>query len=1525
MTPTPKIFIGYRRDDSLYIERLWDKLVQELGEENVFFDVDKASIPPTSDFPDALHTGVQGAEIFLAVIGPGWISEKNLRRLQDEKDYVRCELKQALDRSAAGKTLQILPLLVGGASMPSPGQLPPELARFSTLQPHTLRRERTETYRSDIDNLITLINRHCPGLRAQRQNGWMLEALHAPEQSRARFAQNIAVRAPGLQPIKRLAAQSALDAWWRTWPTDHAAFVLLGEEGDGKSWATADWLADQLAAPGFAVPIVFAPALRMTSTSVTGILAACLEQSQPTPMDGWPARLHDLAKQPASAAPLFLLVIDSFNERTSLDWRELFDSIRASPWRERIALLCLCRTPYWAHLNMADAGLLTPWTLSPFDDAELEQALAQRSSTRGAFEPEVLHLMARPRYFDLAFRLAGEIEQGGLTLERLIYEDWRDMTSRKRRQACSHSDFQALITDLAKQNEDRRFASSSFVQNAQGITNDVPAFIKELESVRVLDNKSGKLVIAPRYLPLGLGLVLAAEVEESGETDLVALAEIIARRMGSYREADLQVRICAMALFHALNTKDYPEAGCLALLRAWIEGRNLDDSDLEKIAAYLPLRPPTYLHMAEYVWGDADNREAQDAFMVGFLRHKERPDVKCELIKAFTNWLGFVYPWGYRAYFEQDEEKLAESRKAVEERLGQVAEPGPVTLLGVQLEVVQNAGLLRLAQVALAVISHVHAKDYVNALLTGITASTVMDGSHAEFHWVLHICCPETQQALLQAARNLLAADQPIAYLAARKLLAYLGDEEARVMQASIPTEFRWVHPYAKLRADDPCGSPWGPWKENNYEVCLHRTNGNPCLIARQLKQLALNPDFYFPVVCRSKLEEAGNELDLNKAYLLMGNSAESLTLEEIEPALCAFAPHRYQSLMRALARTMATRDSLARRQLALHLLEYLPFLGDEERGIFLAAWRATLTLQDKHDKDAQLFMFPAVIFDLPAGEQMQRLIERGDENGYISHRGPCFCPLSPEHVPAMLTALKVVESASPQRLYNLLWYLSEALDHTNPHVKDYILTHFKAFDTIARSLCLKIVLKTGDADAANQLILSVWHTRDGREYAQENLWGSILLAESGQGLPFADLVSRISPEWLGYAVKKRGYQPEEVATYAALLDATWRGLASRLPPPEAESLSPYVVLQVNPEDERRIDSISIEKPGPNNTRIANYTWGGSAGAGSIKEIFRSSADIDAEIDKHNALRKQATSLAERERRNGNPWFADAFENGGLAQVLAVDDTLWRAWLAPVLQDDRRARQLLTLCRGFYEKLCAALLTHAPEQGLALFQAMALRPTLGITDARLGLPLLLMDAFAASASPEVEQLLRSHIDSGNTDLDLFDIALLCQQGDRQDWMRQLVTAWQQSDNDYDRARGLALLGFSNDEADAATLTDWIASHTDCWLRDLADIALQNHRCNVWARCWFDRFLSRSDRTEAWAAFRLFLRCVDRRFWLWLRSTVLADAEPWKRDALTLNIGAIYSACAENEKGWKDNFLGQKVKPKELWPWMGEYQ
>ncbi len=580
MNPSQKIFISYRNGDGAYSARLWDHLIREFGEENVFFDKDRDSIPLASAFPQVLEAAVQGAEILLAVIGPGWISAESLRRIVEQQDdWVRRELLQAMNRREAGEKIEVLPLLVGGVSMPEPSQLPPELAGFSVIQAPSLG-ELIHAYDEDIKTLIDLIHVCCPDLRARRQNGWMGEALESSDQSMARFSQDIAVRAPGRQPIKRLAAQSALDAWWGGWAGHRQTCVLLGEEGDGKSWAVADWLADQLEGGNFAVPIVFAPALKMASASVDDILAACLGQAQPAPPEGWLKRLHEIAKGASGAAPLFLLVVDALNERTSLDWqrtslgwRELFDTIRVSPWRECVALLVLCRSPYWAHLNIPDDGRTVRFTLPPFNEAELDQALAQRQSTRRVFASDVLHLMSRPRYFDLAFRLADQVEEGGLTLERLIYEDWRDITARKRHHTCSHDEFQALIADLADQYEDRLFSINEFAQKAPGLGADARALRYELSSVGVLASQGSRLAITLRYLPLALGLVLASEVEDSGANAApAALAETITKRIGPHREADLQVRICGMALFHALNSEGYPEAGRLALLRAWVEG-----------------------------------------------------------------------------------------------------------------------------------------------------------------------------------------------------------------------------------------------------------------------------------------------------------------------------------------------------------------------------------------------------------------------------------------------------------------------------------------------------------------------------------------------------------------------------------------------------------------------------------------------------------------------------------------------------------------------------------------------------------------------------------------------------------------------------------------------------------------------------------------------------------------------------------------------------------------------------------------
>src|SRR6476646_7312912 len=66
-----KVFLSYRREDSGgYAGRIQDQLVQALGSDILFMDVD--AIPLGANFVRVLHDEVAKCEVLLAVIGRNW-------------------------------------------------------------------------------------------------------------------------------------------------------------------------------------------------------------------------------------------------------------------------------------------------------------------------------------------------------------------------------------------------------------------------------------------------------------------------------------------------------------------------------------------------------------------------------------------------------------------------------------------------------------------------------------------------------------------------------------------------------------------------------------------------------------------------------------------------------------------------------------------------------------------------------------------------------------------------------------------------------------------------------------------------------------------------------------------------------------------------------------------------------------------------------------------------------------------------------------------------------------------------------------------------------------------------------------------------------------------------------------------------------------------------------------------------------------------------------------------------------------
>jgi hypothetical protein len=121
-----KIFISYRRAETAgHAQNLHHRLASWFDDGDLFFDAEH--MESGRDFPQRLANELDIAAVVLVLIGPTWVEEINRRASQPAVDFVRQEVEHALQRLHRGDDVRVIPVLLGGATMPSAESFSPAL------------------------------------------------------------------------------------------------------------------------------------------------------------------------------------------------------------------------------------------------------------------------------------------------------------------------------------------------------------------------------------------------------------------------------------------------------------------------------------------------------------------------------------------------------------------------------------------------------------------------------------------------------------------------------------------------------------------------------------------------------------------------------------------------------------------------------------------------------------------------------------------------------------------------------------------------------------------------------------------------------------------------------------------------------------------------------------------------------------------------------------------------------------------------------------------------------------------------------------------------------------------------------------------------------------------------------------------------------------------------------------------------------------------------------------------------------
>lgn len=973
---------------------------------------------------------------------------------------------------------------------------------------------------------------------------WLKERLRSSQESMATFSQDIGLHDEGrAKPLQRVQITSDLWDWWHNGNCHEWRCSVLGEEGVGKTWATMSWLLTLAQNPSSPIILPLTSSQMPHTNDFGEIVPKVMSKRFGRTEIFWERRIVRWGHGHLGYPPI-LLLFDGLNEKPKVPWRLLLEQASADAYRNKIAILTTCRPSYWKKIFFSGTCKLIQ--TEGYDNCELEQTL--RVAGRHLSEvPQVLRpLIRRPRYCDLVLQHFDRMAEDP-TVERLLYEDYRNRLTKKATFPLTPEDFREILASLAQKYTDgvENFKQYEVEQYLSG-TSEASAALQEIIDGGLLVETglpSQPLRVDKRRLIHGLGMLLSDHLREGCEKTVAEHLESIGAWLEPGPEMEIKSPIVGAAIFFATIEPLYPSTARRALLEYWLCRRNVPDDEEEILTAYFPECPEDLLAVADSFWGEkVDNQVAQERLTWAILSRRDHPRVKPALINATKRWMSYVNIGGYPSNKDIHGDRREKAITAMQERLGREVLVGENIHLGSwTFSVIDDDRKFFISRLAIKAICAGDRLPFVEAFVIWALSRAIM-GDHYETDkaaWTLRLTNEPLWDVLKNDLETMAQSEFDLYRRAADILLWCMGRRDCFNLRNRLLNDLHPKPDWLLEHEEDPCKGIFAI-DRGRYQECLSREDIPINSILWKLNKYLPEPDLQAPPSFVSRMGEECYRLPLNGFRRhWMGKTAEEAEIDRFIDVAARFTPTHVGNILRSIVRDIPNRSDEAQ----LSLISYLPkisiLLGAEELQVVQEALfkirSSILEFQSEQSKLAESDGTIAILYHLSAEDSVSEILNRPPEAFDDCDFLIFFQKISPST--GYDLANKILCDSDTRFFLRLLWILSMVSpDVLSKEHESRLLEFLSGEDTDLRFGAMRYAYNSGNQSLMKRVIQEKTAFTSNNSLKINSYGAAILLKISGE-LSFDTIVERLSLPDIIRAVKIRGCVPHELDFIASVIN----------------------------------------------------------------------------------------------------------------------------------------------------------------------------------------------------------------------------------------------------------------------------------------------------------------------------------------------------------------------------------------------------